>query len=83
MARVSLPSGLPDDMLPPGHTTTARLRLESPIAVTRGDRFVIRAYSPTLTIGGGVILDPHAPRSGIRHGRAALSIRPPAAPRHR
>lgn len=58
-------------MLPPGHTTTARLRLESPIAVTRGDRFVIRAYSPTLTIGGGVILDPHAPRSGIRHGRAA------------
>ena len=71
MARVSLPSGLPDDMLPSGHTTAARLRLESSLAVTRGDRFVIRAYSPTLTIGGGVILDPHAPRSGIRHERAA------------
>src|SRR4029079_2354306 len=61
-------------MLTPGHTTAARLRLESSLAVTRGDRFVVRAYSPILTIGGGVILDPHAPRSGLRHGRAASPL---------
>ena len=72
LARVSLPSGLPDDSLQPGQTTAARLRLESVLAVTRGDRFVIRAYSPPLTTGGGLVLDPHAPRSGIRHARASL-----------
>jgi selenocysteine-specific elongation factor len=44
----------------------ARLRLESPAVVTRGDRFVIRAYSPLATIGGGVVLDPHPPRVALR-----------------
>jgi len=72
MARVSLPAGLPDDSLPPGQTSAARLRLESVLAITRGDRFVMRAYSPPLTIGGGLVLDPRAPRSGIRHARASL-----------
>ncbi len=71
MARVSLPSGLPDDTLQPGHATAARLRLESVLAVTRGDRYVIRAYSPPATIGGGIILDPQAPRSGIRRRGAS------------
>jgi selenocysteine-specific elongation factor len=70
MARVSLPPGLPEDALQPGHVTAARLRLESVLAVTRGDRFVVRAYSPPSTIGGGVVLDPHAPRSGIRNTRS-------------
>jgi selenocysteine-specific elongation factor len=44
----------------------ARLRLESPAVVTRGDRFVLRAYSPLATIGGGVVLDPHPPRGPVR-----------------
>jgi selenocysteine-specific elongation factor len=43
-----------------------RLRLESPVAVTRGDRFVLRSYSPPVTIGGGRVLDPAPPRGGVR-----------------
>lgn len=34
-----------------------QLRLEEPMAVRRGDRFIVRFYSPIITIGGGVILD--------------------------
>jgi selenocysteine-specific elongation factor len=44
----------------------ARIHLESPAVLTRGDRFIIRAYSPVATVGGGVVLDPQPPRGGIR-----------------
>lgn len=39
----------------------AQLRLEEEIAVQPGDHFVLRLYSPLITIGGGVIVDslPH------------------------
>ncbi|HXW05313.1 MAG TPA: selenocysteine-specific translation elongation factor [Vicinamibacterales bacterium] len=50
----------------PGASAYARIRLEAPAVVTRGDRFIVRAYSPTVTIGGGVVLDPHPPRTAIR-----------------
>ena len=48
-------------------------------ALVRGDRFILRAYSPTVTIGGGQVLDPEPPRAGLRtkasEGRfAALSM---------
>src|SRR4029453_13411147 len=33
---------------------------------TRGDRFILRAYSPLATIGGGVVLDPQPPMGGLR-----------------
>ena len=49
-----------------GGAAYARIRLEAPAVVTRGDRFILRAYSPPVTIGGGVILDPHPPRGAIR-----------------
>ena len=52
--------------LPPGGSAYARLRLEQPAVVTRADRFILRAYSPAVTIGGGVILDPLPPRTAIR-----------------
>ena len=52
--------------IPPAGTAYARLRLESPVVVTRGDRFIVRAYSPADTIGGGLVLDPQPPRGGIR-----------------
>jgi selenocysteine-specific elongation factor len=50
----------------PGETGFIRLRLESPAAVTRGDRFVLRRYSPALTIAGGQVLDPAPPGGGVR-----------------
>lgn len=52
--------------VPPGRSAYARLRLEAPVVVTRGDRFIVRAYSPPTTIAGGVVLDPQPPRGGIR-----------------
>jgi selenocysteine-specific elongation factor len=50
----------------PGMDAYARIRLETPAVLTRGDRFILRAYSPSITIGGGVVLDPHPPRIGVR-----------------
>lgn len=45
------------DSLSAGEETYVQLRLEEPVAVRRGDRFIIRFYSPIITVGGGVILD--------------------------
>ena len=58
----------------PGSRALVRIRLESQAVLTRGDRFIIRAYSPPITIGGGIVIDPAPVRPGIRTeaGRAAL-----------
>ncbi len=45
------------DALESGAAGYAQLRMEEEIAVRKGDRFIIRFYSPVETIGGGVILD--------------------------
>lgn len=44
--------------LSPGDTAVAQIRLDEPMAVVKGDRYVIRSYSPVRTIGGGEILNP-------------------------
>jgi selenocysteine-specific elongation factor len=41
----------------PGETTLAQLRLAEPTVLLPGDRFIMRQFSPVLTIGGGVVLD--------------------------
>ena len=56
MARVVLPAARP---LTPGQESFAQLRLEAPVVAAWGDRFVLRRYSPALTIGGGRVLNPH------------------------
>ncbi len=53
----------------------ARIHLESPAVVTRGDRFILRAYSPLATIGGGVVLDPRPPRVSIRSATGGRRLR--------
>lgn len=50
---------LDQEELGPGETGLVQLRLEEKIAVKRGDRFVVRFYSPLETIGGGIILEPN------------------------
>lgn len=50
---------LDKDELPPGSESLAQLKLEEPVVVIPGDRFVIRSYSPLFTIGGGEVLDAH------------------------
>ena len=54
MARI-VPLGT--DLLKAGESSFAQLRLEDEIAVKNYDKFIIRTYSPMITIGGGVILD--------------------------
>jgi selenocysteine-specific elongation factor len=48
--------------LKPGTSAYIQVRLESPVVAVAGDRFVIRRYSPALTVGGGVIVDAHLPK---------------------
>lgn len=43
----------------PGESGFVQLRLEEEVAVRRGDKFVVRFYSPMETIGGGVVLEPN------------------------
>jgi selenocysteine-specific elongation factor len=50
----------------PGTSSFVRIRLESPAVLTRGDRFILRSYSPPATIAGGSVLDPAPPRTGVR-----------------
>jgi len=45
-----------------GESTLAQLRLEQPTVAARGDRFVIRSYSPSRTVGGGAVIEPVAER---------------------
>ncbi len=48
---------LETDEISPGQSGLVQLRLEAPGVVARGDRFVIRRFSPVVTLGGGVVLD--------------------------
>lgn len=63
MARMRL---LEADALAPGESGWAQLLLESPVVAAKGDRFILRYPSPSLTVGGGQVVDPH-PRA--RHKR--------------
>ncbi len=56
----------PGAEVPGGGEAYVRLRLEAPAVVSRGDRFILRAYSPPVTIAGGLVLDPHPARGAIR-----------------
>ncbi len=57
---------LESDALDPGEAGLAQLRLEAPTAAARGDRFVLRQYSPMITIAGGEVIDP-APHKHRRY----------------
>ena len=46
------------DELKPGEDDVAQIRLETPLVAARGDRFVIRRYSPVRTAGGGQVIEP-------------------------
>lgn len=62
--------------LPPGKETFAQIRLDQPIAALRGDRFVLRSYSPVQTIGGGTILHPlPSKHKGADKREAAVALR--------
>jgi selenocysteine-specific elongation factor len=63
VARVRL---LGQDTLPPGQSGWAQLQLQDPVALVKGDRFIVRVPSPPATVGGGFIVDPNP---GRKHRR--------------
>ena len=50
------------DTLQPGESAYAQLRLKEPALLLSGDSYILRAFSPQITVGGGVTLDPFPPR---------------------
>ena len=64
---------LEHDVLTPGSSGYAQLRLEEPLLLVSGDPYLIRATSPSITIGGGVVLDPFPP-ARRRRGEEALKL---------
>ena len=67
---------LEGDELKPGQSAWAQLQLASHMAVTNGDRFILRLPSPSVTVGGGVVVDAHpAMRYRRKAGRADAAVR--------
>jgi selenocysteine-specific elongation factor len=48
----------------PGSRCYVRVVLREPLLLLPGDRFIVRMFSPVVTIGGGVVLDISPPRRG-------------------
>ncbi|HBC92270.1 MAG TPA: selenocysteine-specific translation elongation factor [Pelotomaculum sp.] len=70
LGRVSL---LDREEMEPGTLAYAQVELEEQLVAARGDRFVIRSYSPMETIGGGTVIDPLPRRKHKRFRSEVLS----------
>jgi selenocysteine-specific elongation factor len=55
-----------------GGSVFAQMRLDKPLLLLPGDRFILRRFSPMVTIGGGTVLDARAPR----HKRKDAAVAP-------
>ena len=55
-----------------GQSAWLQLRCEQPMFVLPGDRFILRRESPMTTLGGGVVVDPWAPRFKSSHRQQTL-----------
>jgi selenocysteine-specific elongation factor len=60
------------NLIEPGKTDFAQIRLEAPIVAVSGDRFILRSYSPSHTIAGGEVLNPFANK---HRGREFAQVR--------
>ncbi|HYN40229.1 MAG TPA: selenocysteine-specific translation elongation factor [Thermoanaerobaculia bacterium] len=60
--------------LPPGSRAVVQITCREPVAVRRGDRFVLRRPSPQETIGGGRVLDTARPRVRRRNPLRPASV---------
>src|SRR6202162_774490 len=59
--------------LKPGVEAYAQLRFAEPMLLLPGDRFIVRQFSPVVTIGGGVVLDA-SPMTRKRHAEDAIAF---------
>ena len=62
-------------LLPPGQTGFARLKLDDPLLLLPGDRFIIRQFSPVVTIGGGRVLDAGGPLQRVKSEQRLAFLR--------
>ncbi len=69
-ARVRL---LDAEQLRPGETGWAQLILGGPVVLVGGDRFIIRQPSPSVTLGGGIVVNPRPRRRWRRFDQAVLA----------
>jgi selenocysteine-specific elongation factor len=51
--------------LAPGQSGYVEFRLSEPTLLLPGDRFIVRQFSPVITIGGGQVLDNWVPRQAM------------------
>ncbi len=69
--------------LEPGQSALARILLRDPLLLLPGDRFIVRMFSPVITVGGGVVLDIGGPRRRPRQALARLAALETARPEER
>ena len=62
------------DSLKPGESCYCQFRLDEPIVALAGDRYIIRRFSPVITIGGGAVLDPSPERRRLKDPITDLEV---------
>lgn len=62
------------DELNAGESCYCQLRLDEPVVALSGDRFIVRRFSPVLTIGGGSVLDPSPERRRRKDSTEDLAV---------
>ncbi|MDH4246906.1 MAG: selenocysteine-specific translation elongation factor [Deltaproteobacteria bacterium] len=72
MGRIVL---LEEESLAPGERRLAQLRLEEKVCARFGDRFILRNYSPIITLGGGRVIDPAPVKARRLRGELAERLR--------
>jgi selenocysteine-specific elongation factor len=72
LARVRLLGGVKS--VAPGERALVQLRLEEPLVAARGDRFIVRRYSPLETIAGGLVLDAYPEKHSVASRRAFETV---------
>ncbi len=69
--------------LEPGQSAFARILLRDPLLLLPGDRFIVRMFSPVITIGGGVVLDINSRPRRSRQALRRLTVLETARPEER
>ncbi len=72
LARVAL---LGQELLNAGGSAYAQLRLDAPAFCLHGDAFIIRQFSPAVTIGGGIVLNPQPVKRRTTDAEAVVALR--------
>lgn len=58
-------------VMQPGSTAPVRIIFREPVLLVQSDRFIVRMFSPVITIGGGEVVDAHGPARYRRNAGAA------------